>query len=163
MLPWAPQPPHWLGGFCLGECGCSSGADFSKGAIGDLDRVILEYLCLGFWMHTVSRAGSAAPNNLRLSQEKLMVVRPGIAIIQTSSTPPLAELWALSVEEMSFAEVRLSVVSPGGAGAGMAWRGTLDVAFGRPCWMLVSGGVVFLATPLVLRRIRICRLRHDVP
>ena len=70
-----------------------------------------------------------------------------IAIIQISSTSPLVEPWAVSVEDMSFAEVWLSAASPGGAGAGMACRGTLDAALGRLFWLWVSGGVVFLATP----------------
>ena len=46
--------------------GWSSGADFSKGAIGDLDRV-REYRCLGSGVHIVSHSGSLKPR-IMLSQ-----------------------------------------------------------------------------------------------
>ena len=56
--------------------GWSSGADFSKDAIGDLDRVC-EYRCLGSGVHIVSHSGSSTPRII-LSQQKLRMGRSRI-------------------------------------------------------------------------------------
>ena len=46
-------------------------ADFSKDAIGDLDRV-REYRCLGSDVHIVSHSGSSKPR-IRFAQQKFRV------------------------------------------------------------------------------------------
>ena len=51
--------------------GWSSGADFSCGAIGDLDRVC-EYCHLGSVVHIVSHSGLLRPR-IRFSQQKLLI------------------------------------------------------------------------------------------
>ena len=53
--------------------GWFSSADFSKGAIGDLDCVH-EYRCLGSGVQIVSHSGSSKPR-IRFSQQKFRVGR----------------------------------------------------------------------------------------